>query len=241
MLADYPPYESLQKIEPQNLIEISKIINQNISDDTNPIPSRIESINLLRSIHKYQSTFFFELFGALKSKFLKTCLHYDKNPRLQNISLNFIREIFDDDSYEISNDTVYDLYYDLLQFLESNDDNLKQMAKVAIKTMAEKVTRDAKIIVLIETLKNADDNLCAFVFECFKNAIENLRGLIYLNYNFNDIFDRIGIEEITDKDYAMKIKQIFHILKNSLDPNDQVEIFNSLYEKYKNIYINLTS
>ena len=177
----------------------------------------------------------------MKSKFLKTCLHYDKNPRLQNISLNFIREIFDDDSYEISNDTVYDLYYDLLQFLESNDDNLKQMAKIAIKTMAEKVTRDAKIIVLIETLKNADDNLCAFVFECFKNAIENLRGLIYLNYNFNDIFDRIGIEEISDKEYAMKIKQIFHILKNSLDPNDQVEIFNSLYEKYKNIYINLTS
>ena len=217
---DYPPYESLQKIEPQNLIEISKIINQNISEDTNPIPSRIESINLLRSIHKYQSTFFFELFGALKSKFLKTCLHYDKNPRLQNISLNFIREIFDDDSYEISNDTVYDLYYDLLQFLESNDENLKQMAKVAIKTMAEKVTRDAKIIVLIETLKNADDNLCAFVFECFKNAIENLRGLIYLNYNFNDIFDRIGIEEITDKDLYSSIEVINQYLNYYFEPSD---------------------
>ena len=99
-MIDYISYDSLQKIDPQNLIATTETINQNISEDTIPIPSRIESINLLRSIHKYQSAFFFELFGALKSKFLKNCLHYDKNPRLQQISLNFIREIFDDDSYD---------------------------------------------------------------------------------------------------------------------------------------------
>ena len=240
-MLDYPSYESLQKIDPQSLIATTEKINQNISDDTIPIPSRIESINLLRSIHKYQSALFFELFGALKSKFLKNCLHYDKNPRLQQISLNFIREIFDDDSYGVSNETVYDLYYDILQFLESNDINLKELSKNAIKTLSEKVVCDAKIIVLIETLKNADNNLCQFNFECFQKAIENLRGYINLNYNFNDIFDRLNIEDISDNDYIIKIKQIFHILKNSLDSSDEVEIYNSLTEKYQNLYRNLTS
>ena len=57
-MLDYISYESLQKIEPQNLIPTTEKINQNISEDTIPIPSRIESINLLRSIHKYQSAFF---------------------------------------------------------------------------------------------------------------------------------------------------------------------------------------
>ena len=240
-MLDYISYESLQKIEPQNLIPTTEKINQNISEDTIPIPSRIESINLLRSIHKYQSAFFFELFGALKSKFLKNCLHYDKNPRLQQISLFFIREIFDDDSYGVSNDTIYDLYYDILQFLECNDNNLKEMSKSAIKTMAEKVACDAKIIVLIETLKNADNDLCQFIFECFKNGIENLRGYIYLNYNFNDIFDKLNMEEISDNEYIVKIKQIFRILKNSLDRNDEAEIYNSLTEKYQSLYRNLTS
>ena len=207
-MLDYVSYESLQKIDPQSLIAITEKINQNISEDTIPIPSRIESINLLRSIHKYQSAFFFELFGALKSKFLRNCLNYDKNPHLQQISLYFIREIFDDDSYGVSNETVYDLYYDVLQFLENNDFNLKEASKNAIKTMAEKVVCDAKIIVLIETLKNADNNLCQFIFECFQNAIENLKGYISLNYNFNDIFDRLNLEDISDNEYIIKIKQI---------------------------------
>ena len=240
-MLDYVSYESLQKIDPQSLIAITEKINQNISEDTIPIPSRIESINLLRSIHKYQSAFFFELFGALKSKFLRNCLNYDKNTHLQQISLYFIREIFDDDSYGVSNETVYDLYYDVLQFLENNDFNLKEASKNAIKTMAEKVVCDAKIIVLIETLKNADNNLCQFIFECFQNAIENLKGYISLNYNFNDIFDRLNLEDISDNEYIIKIKQIFHILKNSLDQNDEVEIYNSLTEKYQNLYRNLTS
>ena len=240
-MIDYISYNSLQKIEPQNLIATTETINQNISEDTIPIPSRIESINLLRSIHKYQSAFFFELFGALKSKFLKNCLHYDKNPRLQQISLNFIREIFDDDTYEISNEMVFDLYNDILTFLEGKDDNLKELTKAAIKTMAEKVVCDAKLIVLIETLKKQDENLTTFIFECFKNAIENLRGYIYLNYNFNDILDRLNLEEISDNNYICKIKQIFCILKNSLDQSDEAEIYNSLTEKYKIVYRNLTS
>ena len=197
-MLDYISYESLQKIEPQNLIAVTEKINQNLSEDTIPIPSRIESINLLRSIHKYQSAFFFELFGALKSKFLKNCLHFDPNPRLQQISLNFIREIYDDDSYEIPDEVVYDIYYDVLQFLKSNDNNLREMAKSSIKTMAEKVVCNAKIVVLIETLKDSDENLCAFIFECFKNAIDNLKGYINLNYNFNQNFDKLCLEEISD-------------------------------------------
>ena len=240
-MIDYPPYDSLVKIEPHMLIEKTENINKTFSEETVPIPSRIESINLLRSIHKFQSSFFFELFGALKSKFLKNCLHYDKSPHLQQISLNFITEIFDDDSYGVSNETVYDLFYDIFQFVESDNINLKNMAKTAIKTMAEKVSCDAKIIVLIESLKNSDDNLCAFIFECFKNGIENLRGYIYLNYNFNDIFEKLNLEEISDKDYIIKIKQLFHIIKNSLDSNDEVEIYNSLTDKYQNLYRNLTS
>ena len=240
-MSEYIPYESILKIEPQNLIEATERINQNISEDTIPIPSRIESINLLRSIHKFQVTFFFELFGALKSKFIKNCLNYDKSPRLQQISLYFLREIYDDDSYEIPGDFIYDTYYDVLQFLKSNDNNLREIAKSAIKTMAEKVSCNAKIVVLIETLKDSDDNICAFIFECFKNAIENLRGYIYLNYNFNDIFDKLNLEEISDEHYIFQIKQIFHILKNSLDQNDEIEICQSLEDRYKNLYVNLTS
>lgn len=240
-MLDYISYESLQKIEPQNLISTTEKINQSFSEDTIPIPSRIESINLLRSIHKYQSAFFFELFGALKSKFLKNCLHYDKNPRLQQISLNFIQEIYDDDSYGIPDEIVYDIYYDLLQFLKSNDNNLREIAKSAIKIMAEKVVCVAKIIVLIETLKDCDEYLCAFIFECFKNAIENLRGYINLNYNFNEVFDKLNLEEISDEQYILRIKQIFHILKNSLDTNDEAEIYQSLDDKYKNAYIKLTT
>ena len=240
-MLDYIPYESLPKIEPQNLIASTEKINQSFSEDTVPIPSRIEAINLLRSIHKYQSTFFFELLGALKSKFLKNCLHYYKNPRLQQISLNFIREIYNDDSYEIPEEAIYDIYYNILQFLKNNDDNLREMAKSAIKTMAEKVACSAKIIVLIETLKDSDDNICAFIFECFKNAIESLRGYINLNYNFNEILNKLNLDEVQDQQYYLKIKQIFQILKNSLDPNEAAELYQSLDDKYKNIYWYSTS
>ena len=116
-MIDFPPYEDLKKIEPQNIVTIMEKINQSFSEKSIPIPTRIESINLLRSLHKYNSPIFLELFGALKTKFLINCLHYDENPRLQQVSLNFIREIFDDDSYGVSNDTLYDLYYDILQIL----------------------------------------------------------------------------------------------------------------------------
>ena len=225
-MIDFPPYEDLKKIELNNIISIMEKINQSFSEKSIPIPNRIDSINLLRSLRKYNSSIFLELFGALKSKFLNNCLHYDDNPRLQQISLNFIREIFDDDSYGVSNDMVYDLYYDILQILEYNKNNiLKEMARTAIRTMAEKVVNDAKIIVLIETLKNSDENLTGFIFECFRSAIEHLRGYIYLNYNFNDIMDKLNLEDLQDNedDYSIKIKQIFHILKNSFDKKDEEE------------------
>ena len=240
-MIDFPPYEDLKKIEPQNIISIMEKVNQSFSDKSVPIPTRIESINLLRSLRKYQSSIFLELFGALKSKFLQNCLHYDENPRLQQISLNFIKEIYDDDSYGVSNEMIYDLYYDILQILQYNKNNvLKEMAKGAIRTMAEKVANEAKIIVLIETLKNADENLSGFIFECFRSAIEHLRGYIYLNYNFNDIMEKLNLEEASE-DYLMKIKQIFHILKNSLDKKDEEEIFNSLNNDNKSLYQTLTS
>ena len=73
------------------------------------------------------------------------------------------------------------------------------MAKSAIKTKAEKVPCSAKIIVLIDTLKDSDDNTCAFIYECFKNAIENLKGYINLNYNFNDILDKLNLDEVKGK------------------------------------------
>ena len=220
-MLDYPPYEDLQIIEPQMMVTVMEKVNQSFSDNSVPIPSRIESINLLRSLRKYNFSYFLELFGALKAKFLKNCLHYNENPRLQQICLNFIKEIFDDDSYNVTDEVVYDLYYDILQFLEFKNNNiLKELAKSAIRTMAEKVNNDAKIIVLIETLKNADENLCGFIFECFKTGIEHLKGFIYLNYNFNDILDKLNLEDASE-DYLIKVKQIFYILKNSLDKNDE--------------------
>ena len=240
-MIDFPPYEDLKKIEPQNLVSIMEKVNQSFSDKSVPIPTRIESINLLRSLRKYQSSIFLELFGALKSKFLQNCLHYDENPRLQQMFLNFIKEIYDDDSYGVSNEMVYDLYYDILQILQYNKNNvLKEMAKGVIRTLAENVANEAKIIVLIETLKNADENLSGFIFECFRSAIEHLRGFIYLNYNFNDIMEKLNLEEASE-DYLMKIKQIFHILKSSLDKKDEEEIFNSLNNDNKSLYQTLTS
>ena len=240
-MIDFPPCEDLKKIEPQNIVSIMEKVNQSFSDKSVPIPTRIESINLLRSLRKYQSSIFLELFGALKSKFLQNCLHYDENPRLQQMSLNFIKEIYDDDSYGVSNEMVYDLYYDILQILQYNKNNvLKEMAKGVIRTLAENVANEAKIIVLIETLKNVDENLSGFIFECFRSAIEHLRGFIYLNYNFNDIMEKLNLEEASE-DYLMKIKQIFHILKSSLDKKDEEEIFNSLNNDNKSLYQTLTS
>ena len=239
---DYPPYEDLQKIEPQMMVTVMEKVNQSFSDNSVPIPSRIESINLLRSLRKYNFSYFLELFGALKAKFLKNCLHYNENPRLQQICFNFIKEIFDDDSYNVTDEVVYDLYYDILQFLEFKNNNniLKDLAKSAIRTMAEKVNNDAKIIVLIETLKNADDNLCGFIFECFRTAIEHLKGFLYLNYNFNDILDKLNLEDASE-DYLIKVKQIFQILKNSLDKNDEKEIISSLGEDNYSLYQSLIS
>ena len=241
-MTDFPPYEELQNIEPQMIISIMEKVNQSFSDKSVPIPNRIESINLLRSLRKFHSNYFIELFGALKSKFLKNCLHYEENPRLQQISLNFIREIFDDESYEVSNEMVNDLYYEILQFVKDNNNNVfKELAKSTIKTMAEKVSNDAKIIVLIETLKNADDNLCEFIFGCFKSAIENLKGYIYLNYNFNDILEKLNLEEDTDEEYLNKLKRIFHILKNTLDEKEEQKIISNLKNENYSLYQSLTS
>ena len=110
-MIDYPAYENLQKIEPQMMVSVMEKINQSFSDNSIPIPTRIESINFLRSLRKYNFTYFLELFGALKTKFLKNCLHYNENPRLQHICLNFIKEIYNDDSYNVTDELVYDLYF----------------------------------------------------------------------------------------------------------------------------------
>ena len=42
--------------------------------------------------------------------------------------------------------------------------------------------------------------------------------------------DKLNLEDLqdNDEDYSMKIKQIFHILKNSLDKKDEEEIIKSL-------------
>jgi len=241
-MIDFPPYENLQKVEPQLVVSIMEKVNQGFSDKNVPIPNRIESINYLRSLRKYYFSYFIELFGALKTKFFKNCLHYNENPRIQQISLCFIKEIFDDDyPYRVSNEMLYDIYNEIIQLVEYNNNNvLKEMAKSAIKIMSEKVANDAKIIVLIETLKNADENLCSFIFECFKNAIESLKGYIYLNYNFNDILDNLNIDDASEE-YYIKIKRIFHILKSSLDENDEKEIISSLKDDNKTLYQSLTS
>ena len=238
---DFPPYEDLKKIEPQMMVTIMEKVNQSFSDKSVPIPSKIESINILRSLRKYYPSFFPEFFGALKSKFLKNCLHYNEYPRIQQISLYFLQEIFDDDPYCITNEFVYDLYEEILQFVEYKNNNvLKELAKSTIKTMAEKVVNDAKIIVLIETLKDADDNLSGFIFECFKNAIENLKGYLNLNYNFNDILERLNLDEASEE-YLIKVKKIFHILKNSLDKKDEEEIVSSLKNDNYSLYQTLIS
>ena len=240
-MLDFISYESLQKIEPINLITTIQQINENISVDNTPIPSRLDSINLLRSIHKYQPKFFFELFGALKSKFIKNCLNYDKNPRVQKMALYFIREIYDDDTCEIPDDAIYNTFFEVLKFLKNNDNSLREIAVSTIKTFGEKLTCSAKMIALIESLKDPDEKICDFILECFKIGMENIKGFISIIFNFNDIFDTLNLEEVNDQKYYLKIKRIFNILKNYLESNEEVEIYKYLTDKYKAQYQNLIS
>ena len=119
------------------MVTIMEKVNQSFSDKSVPIPSRIESINILRSLRKYYFTFFLELFGALKTKFLNNCLHYEENPRIQLISLNFLQELFDDDFYGVTNEMIYDLYYDIRLYSQEDFDRVKKKLEEGNDKMRE--------------------------------------------------------------------------------------------------------
>lgn len=237
----FPNYLDLPEIEPAMFVTIMQQINKSFSSQNESIQCRIEGINLLRSIRKYEYTYFMELFGAIKTKFIQNCLNYDKNPRLQQISLLFLEEFFDDDGFNsIPNELVFSLYYEIVKLLNNDNASIKQGAEKAIQMMSQKVVCDAKIIVLLETLGKDDQNILGFILECFKVAIEQLKGLLHLNYDFNEIIEKLYIEEASDT-YYNRIKQAFMILKTTSDPQDENEIFSSLNENNQNIYKALTS
>ena len=231
-------YNDLQYIEPEMIIPIMKKINQNISDNTS-IPDKIEAINLIRSIRKSHFSYFIEIFNAIKPYFISNCLN-NPNPHLQKYSLKFLIEIFDDDSYEISNEMIYGLYENILRLLNSSDNEINNLAQLAIKTIAKNVVCEAKIIVLIETLKESDEKLTNFIYECFKDALNHLRGLIHLNYDFNSIFDKLCVEDASDVYYG-RLKKIFSLLIANLETQDEAEIRASLKNEYLRMYNNLIS
>ena len=52
--------------------------------------------------------------------------------------------------------------------------------------------------------------------------------------------DNLNIDDASEE-YYIKIKRIFHILKSSLDENDEKEIISSLKDDNKTLYQSLTS
>ena len=232
------PYNDLQFIEPEMIVPIMEKINQDISDNTS-IPDKIEAMNLIRSIRKSHFSYFIEIFNAVKPYFISNCLN-NSDPLLKKYSLKFLIEIFDDDSYEISNEMIYGLYENVLRFLNSSDNEINNLAQITIKTIAENVVCEAKIIVLIETLKDSDENLTNFIYECFKAALNHLRGFIHLNYDFNSIFDKLCIEDASEVYYG-RLRKIFSLLITNLETQDEAEIRSSLKSEYRKIYNNLIS
>ena len=63
----------------------------------------------------------------------------------------------------------------------------KKNVRLHAATLLGAINDEKAIPSLIETLKDSDEKLSLFILDCFRAALNHLRGLIHLNYDFNTV------------------------------------------------------
>ena len=208
-------YEDLKKIEDSIFISTLQKIKNDISNCFSPIPNRINSINLLRSMCKFQISYFFNFFWGIRFHFSKTCLNYIESPKLQEISIFFINEILNNIYNEISHENINELifwaYNNIFQFLLCKNNILKLSAQKLIKDISQTIPSESIIISLIKSLNLNDENILQFIFNCIELYFKEF---VSYGLNFDYIIENLEIETISkEKDYYIKIKKAFSLLK----------------------------
>ena len=226
-------YEDLKNLEDSTFISTLQKIKNDISNYFSPIPNRIDAINLLRSICKYQFTYFFNFFWGIRYDFKKNCLNYKENPKLQQISILFLNEIinniYNEIPHGIINTFISWAYESIFVYLKSNNNILKISAENLIKEMAENIPTEAIAVSLISSLNEKNKNIVNFIYNCIELYFKEF---VSYGINFDFIINRLEINNIindkNNQDYNLKIKKAFILLKNIIE--SQGIIINSIIE-----------
>lgn len=244
---DFPNYDDLKPIDNAMVGTVMQKINDSLDNIDVSIPNKIEGINLLRSLRKSKYHYFIDFFGAIRKKFMKYCLNFNQNQRIQLISLKFIQEFFTEEGpNSIHKEIISSLTIELFKLLKSDINNLKEAAKICIQTMARNVVSTTKFVSLIKEMKNSDQETNAFIYECIREGLIQIKGTFHLNCPMEEILEELDIKDIlnessTNEEYIGKIIHIFHLIKQTLDPIEEKEVFNSLNDEDKEIYLKLSS
>ena len=243
---DFQKYEDLKKIEDSVFITTLQQIKSDISNQFSPLPNRINSINLLRSMCKYHTTYFFNFFWGIKKDFINNCLNYENNSKLQQMSFFFLSETLNSINYEIhqeyTNQFVFWLYDIIFSFLAKKNSILKESAKNLIRNISDTIPCEAVGISLLKSLQVNDENIINFISECI-----NLYFNEFISYglDFNFIMKNLEIDKICldkeNQNYYLRIKNIFKSFKDMLENagSDISPITNYLDDKNKAIFFDL--
>jgi len=243
---DFQKYEDLKKIEDSVFITTLQQIKSDISNQFSPLPNRINSINLLRSMCKYHTTYFFNFFWGIKKDFINNCLNYENNSKLQQMSFFFLSETLNSINYEIhqeyTNQFVFWLYDIIFSFLAKKNSILKESAKNLIRNISDTIPCEAVGISLLKSLQVNDENIINFISECI-----NLYFNEFISYglDFNFIMKNLEINKICldkeNQNYYLRIKNIFKSFKDMLENagSDMSPITNYLDDKNKTIFFDL--
>lgn len=250
----FPSYSSLPLIPFGELLPLSQKISKVFSSPSSyPLSSQISSLNSLRSIFKSFPSFFFQIFISIKSKFIHNILNNESNLHIQLLSIKFLQELYSDETENFFPDDLnFDLFPILFKmFLKNENEMLKNESKKWIETFSMNNYSNSKYACLIRAMKGSSQETAAFIYECLRSAIEKNKGSFYLNFCLNDIMNYLVKEKENennifdikenDKDYFIKIKEVFKLIKNNLDNENERESINGLSEKNKNIYLELIS
>jgi hypothetical protein len=243
---DFQKYEDLKNIEDAVFITTLQQIKSDISNQFSPLPNRITSINLLRSMCKYHTTYFYNFFWGIKKDFINNCLNYENSSKLQQMSFFFLNEILTIINYEIpqeyTNQFIFWLYENTFGFLTKSNNILKESAKNLIRSISDKIPCEAVGICLLKSLQVNDENIINFISQCL-----NLYFNEYLSYglNFNYIIEKLEIDKVCmdkeNQNYYLRIKNIFKSFKSMLENegNDMNLITDFLDNKNKAIFFDL--
>ena len=136
-----------------------------------------------------------------------------------------MNNIYNEIPHENVNEFILWILEKIIIFLKKNNSNLKSYAGNFIKNMAENIPCEAVPISLIKSLKEKDENIINFIYNC----IESL-----------EISEIKKDEEC--KDYYAKIKKVFALLKNVIETQgiNINQFIQELHNKNKEIFIELT-